>query len=88
LGVKFSLADSTSQQCARRSAGSILFSLVQTCKEHHGDVFAYFKYALDHVMHCQTTQDFENLLPFNCHKTQLDKQRDIPLLQFPDISDK
>jgi transposase len=69
-------------------AGSILFSLVQTCKEHHVDVFAYFKYALDHVMNCQTTQDFENLLPFNCDKTQLDRQRDIPLLQFPDISDK
>ncbi|WP_420814334.1 hypothetical protein [Legionella antarctica] len=27
-------------------ASSILFSLVQTCKEHDVDVFAYFKYAL------------------------------------------
>jgi transposase len=69
-------------------AGSILFSLVQTCKEHHVDVFAYLKYALDHVMHCQITQDFEALLPFNCDKAQLDRQRDIPLLQFPDKSDK
>lgn len=31
------------------SAGSILFSLIETCKAHKIDTFAWFKYALTYV---------------------------------------
>lgn len=64
-------------------AGSVLFSLVQTCKEHDIDVFAYFKYALDNIIHCDNESEIEKLLPFNCPKNELSSQRDIPELIIP-----
>ncbi|EHL30398.1 hypothetical protein LDG_7583 [Legionella drancourtii LLAP12] len=30
-------------------AGSILYSLIETCKYHKVDVFSWFKYALTHI---------------------------------------
>jgi transposase len=63
---------------------SLLFSLVQTCKEHDVDVFAYFKYALESAPKCKNEQDVQKLLPYNVKPEQLAAQRDLPALVFPD----
>jgi transposase len=65
-------------------ASSILFSLVQTCKEHDVDVFAYFKYALESVAKSANEQDIQFLLPYNVNPELLKAQRTIPLLVHPD----
>jgi len=65
-------------------ASSILFSLVQTCKEHDIDVFAYFKYALESVAKSTHQQDFQFLLPYNVNPELLKAQRNIPTLIHPD----
>jgi transposase len=65
-------------------ASSILFSLVQTCKEHNVDVFAYFKYALDSVGKCTNEQNIQSLLPYNVNPELLQAQRTIPVLLHTD----
>jgi len=65
-------------------ASSILFSLVQTCKEHEVDVFAYFKYALENVGKYNNEHDFQLLLPYNVNPDLLKEQRTIPTLIHPD----
>jgi transposase len=65
-------------------ASSILFSIVQTCKEHNIDVFAYFKYALERVIICNGEHDILNLLPYNINPELLKAQRNIPVLSYPD----
>jgi len=65
-------------------ASSILFSLVQTCKEHDVDVFAYFKYALESVVKCNNEQDIQFLLPYNVNPELLKLQRSIPVLLHSD----
>ena len=81
IGRKNWLFNSTTKGA---DASSILFSLVQTCKEHHVDVFAYFKYALESVVKCHNMQDFQKLLPYNANLQLLKAQRDIPLLTYTD----
>jgi transposase len=65
-------------------ASSILFSLVQTCKEHGVDVFAYFKYALESVVKCTNEHDIQLLLPYNVNPELLKAQRNIPVLLHSD----
>lgn len=65
-------------------ASSILFSLVQTCKEHNMDVFAYFKFALESVAKCTNEQEIQLLLPYNIDPELLKAQRIIPVLQHLD----
>lgn len=65
-------------------ASSILFSLVQTCKEHGVDVFAYFKYALESVVKCTNEHDIQLLLPYNVNPELLMAQRNIPVLLHSD----
>lgn len=65
-------------------ASSVLFSLVQTCKEHDMDVFAYFKYALESVAKCNNEQDIQFLLPYNVNPELLKAQRIIPVLLHDD----
>ncbi len=62
-------------------ASSILFSLVQTCKEHNVDVFAYFKFALESVAKCNNEQEIQLLLPYNVNPELLKAQRTVPVLQ-------
>lgn len=65
-------------------ASSILFSLVQTCKEHNVDVFAYFKFALESVTKCNNEQEIQLLLPYNVNPELLKAQRIIPSLHQSD----
>jgi len=65
------------------SAGSILFSLIETCKAHKIDTFAWFKYALMHVSQANTLVELEALLPYNINPKLLDSMRNIPELIMP-----
>ena len=65
-------------------ASSILFSLVQTCKEHNVDVFAYFKLVLDSVAKCTNEDEIQLLLPYNVNPEVLKTQRIIPVLNHVD----
>jgi len=61
-------------------AGSILFSLIETCKQHQVEVFSWLKYVLTNVHLADTV---ENLLPYNIDLKLLDDMRSIPNLIFP-----
>ena len=61
---------------------SILFSLVQTYKEHEINVFAYFKYALESIVKCKE-EKIQLLLPYNVNTALLKDQRIISVLQHP-----
>ena len=65
-------------------AGSILFSLIETCKQHQVDVFSWLKYVLSNIHNAQTLERLEKLLPYNIDRKLLDNMRNIPNLIFPD----
>ena len=65
-------------------AGATLFSLVETCKAHHIDVFSWFKHALNNIHQADTADKLEQLLPFNVKQDVLEAARAIPELIFPD----
>ena len=47
------------------NAGAIIYSLVETCKANQIDVYDWLKYALTRLPSCETTEEYEALLPFN-----------------------
>lgn len=55
-------------------ASAIIFSLVETCKAHDIEPYAYFKYVLSVIRRCKTDEEFEKLLPFNCDRELFDEQ--------------
>jgi transposase len=65
------------------NAGAILFSLIETCKQHQVDVFAWLKYTLGNIHHAHTIEALELLLPFNVNSEHLEHMRNIPKLIFP-----
>ena len=64
-------------------AASTLYSLLETCKQHNIDVYAYFRHVLTKIVDCDTVEELEKLLPFNCSKDVLDQQRAMPELIWP-----
>lgn len=64
-------------------AGSVLFSLIETCKQHQVDAFAWLKYALSNIHNAHTMEELEMLLPFNVAPDKLEDMRNIPKLIFP-----
>lgn len=65
-------------------AGSILFSLIETCKQHQVEVFSWLKYVLGNIHQAETAEQLENLLPYNIDRQLLNSMRTIPDLKFPD----
>jgi transposase len=65
-------------------AGSIIFSLIETCKAHKIDTFAWFKFVLANIHKAHTAEDLEKLLPYNIDTVLLEDMRNIPDLIFPD----
>lgn len=61
-------------------AGSILFSLIETCKQHKVDVFSWLKYVLVNIHHAETVEQLEKLLPYNINPLLLSDMRSIPEL--------
>lgn len=59
-------------------AGSILFSLIETCKHHKVDVFSWLKYVLANIHRAQTVEQLEMLLPYNLDPVLLTDMRSIP----------
>jgi transposase len=52
-------------------AAAILFSLVETCKHHKVEPYDWFRYVLQKMSSCQTTEEINTLLPFNIDKNLL-----------------
>lgn len=55
-------------------AGATIFSLVEICKDHGIEPYAYFKYVLTNISAVNTKEALEKLLPFNCDKKSFDDQ--------------
>lgn len=64
-------------------AGSILFSLIETCKQHKVDVFSWLKYVLANIHRAETVEKLEKLLPYNIDPELLNNMRSIPELVMP-----
>ena len=54
---------SNSTQGAEASA--IIFSLMETCKAHKVNPYDYFRYVLGEIVHAETMEQLEALLPYN-----------------------
>ena len=65
-------------------AGGTLFSLIETCKAHNIDVFAWLKHAINNIHQADTIEKLEQLLPFNVKPENLEAARAMPQLIFPD----
>lgn len=65
-------------------AGSILFSLIETCKQHKVDVFSWLKYVLTNIYQAETIEQLEKLLPYNIDSTLLTSMRSMPELSMPE----
>ena len=50
---------------AGAQAAAIIYSLIQTCRYHNINAFAYLRYVLAHIHECTTIEQLEALLPFN-----------------------
>lgn len=64
-------------------AGSILFSLIETCKQNQIEVFSWLKYVLSNIHQAQTMEQLEKLLPYNIDPLLLSDMRCIPQLIIP-----
>jgi hypothetical protein len=65
-------------------AGSILFSLIETCKQNKIDTFSWFKYVLTHIRQANTMEQLEQLLPYNIDPSLLTDMRSLPELIMPE----
>ena len=54
-------------------SGAIIYSLIETCKAHKVEPYAYLKYVLSKVRDCKTDADYDKLLPFNVDQNELAK---------------
>jgi transposase len=65
-------------------AGSILFSLIETCKQNKIEVFSWLKYVLANIHRAKTVEQLEKLLPYNIDPELLTDMRSIPELIMPE----
>ena len=65
------------------NAGSILYSLIETCKQHQVEVFSWFKYVLTNIHQAETVELIEKLLPYNIDRDLLSDMRSLPDLSRP-----
>jgi len=65
------------------NAGSILFSLIETCKQNNIEPFAWLKYTLANIQQATTITQLEALLPYNIDKAKLLSMHRLPNLIFP-----
>lgn len=67
-------------------AGSILYSLIETCKQHQVEVFSWLKYVLANIHQADTAEQLEELLPYNIERKLLGDMRSLPDLITPERS--
>jgi transposase len=65
-------------------AGSILFSLIETCKQNSLEPFAYLKYVLSNIHDALTMEQLECLLPYNINRQLLNDMHTLPNLIIPE----
>jgi transposase len=66
------------------NAGSILFSLIETCKQNHIEVFSWLKYVLATIHQADTIEKLEKLLPYHIDPQLLNNMRSLPNLIMPE----
>ena len=54
------------------NAAAIIYSLIETCKVHDIEPYAYLRYVLTHLPQMTTLEQIETLLPYNCKQQPLD----------------
>lgn len=64
-------------------AGSVLFSIIETCKQNKVEVFSYLKYVLANIHQAQSMEQLEQLLPYNINPLLLQSMRSLPELISP-----
>lgn len=52
-------------------AAANIYSLIETCKVHQLDPYAYLRFLLQRIPLAETLDDLENLLPYRCDKAQV-----------------
>jgi transposase len=67
-------------------AASILFSLIETCKQNKIETFSWFKYVLTHIRQANTLKQLELLLPYNIDPSLLIGMRSLPNPILPEKS--
>ena len=65
-------------------AGSILFSLIETCKQNKVEVFSWIKYVIANIHKAKTVEQLEKLVPYNIDPLLLADMRSIPPLIIPE----
>ena len=65
-------------------SSSILFSLIETCKQNNIETFSWFKYVLTHIRQASTMEQLEKLLPYNINPSLLTHMRSLPDLIMPE----
>ena len=65
-------------------AGSVLFSLIEACKQNKIEAFSWFKYVLTHIRQANTLEQLEQLLPYNIDPSLLTDMRSLPNLIMPE----
>lgn len=65
-------------------AGSILFSLIETCKQNQIEVFSWLKYVLTNIHQADTIEKLEKLLPYRIDPLLLNDMRSLPNLIMPE----
>ena len=65
-------------------AGSILFSLIETCKQNQVEVFSWLKYVLTNIHQADTIGKLEKLLPYHIDSQLLNNMRSLPNLILPE----
>ena len=51
------------------AAGAVIYSLIQTCKLHNVEPYAYFRHVFATIRYAETDEQLIALLPFNYAKT-------------------
>lgn len=65
-------------------AGSILFSLIETCKQNQIEVFSWLKYVLASIHQADSVEKLEQLLPYHIDPQLLNHMRSLPNLIMPE----
>lgn len=55
-------------------AGARIYSLIETCRAHQIEPYAYLRFMLKRIPLAKTLEDFQALLPYNCDKNMMTEE--------------
>ena len=66
-----------SDSVAGAESAATIYSIIETCKHHKIDPYAYLKVVLQKMPTAETLEDLDKLLPFNLDKQLLHYKKEI-----------